>query len=75
MVKFNPDKDRPDPDALMYEIKTFNLHLETTKANVQDISNVAKKSEEMKLVFPLTITACRSILTAPVTVAKVKKNF
>jgi hypothetical protein len=30
LAKFHPDKDRPDPDAVMSEIETFKLHLETT---------------------------------------------
>ncbi|CAB3993563.1 zinc finger MYM-type 1-like [Paramuricea clavata] len=76
LAKFHPDKDRPDPDALMSEIETFKLHLKTThEEDAKDISSAAKKAEEMKLVFPLTNRAFRLVLTAPVTVAKDERTF
>ncbi|CAB3981323.1 zinc finger MYM-type 1-like [Paramuricea clavata] len=75
LAKFHPDKDRPDPDALISEIETFKLHLKTTHEDAKDISSDAKKAEEMKFVFPLTNRAFRLVLTAPVTVAKDKRTF
>jgi protein-tyrosine-phosphatase len=76
LAKFHPDKDRPDPDALMQTlVETFSLHLQTTNADVKDISSAAKKAEGMKSVFPLTNKAFRSALTAPVTVAKDERTF
>jgi hypothetical protein len=75
LAKFHPDKDRPDPDALMSEIETFKLHLKTTHEDAKDIYSAAKKAEEMKLVFPLTNRAFRLVLTAPVTVAKDERTF
>ena len=42
LAKFHPDKDGPNPDALMSEIETFKLHLETTNAVVKNISAAAK---------------------------------
>ena len=75
LAKFHPDKDRPDPDALMSEIETFKLHLKTTHEDAKDISRAAKKAEEMKLVFPLTNRAFRLVLTAPVTVVKDERTF
>lgn len=44
-----------------------------TKADIKDISCAANKAEEMKSVFPLTNRACRLVLTAPVTVAKMRE--
>ena len=75
LAKFHPDKDRPDPDALMSEVETFSLHPQTTNADVKDISSAAKKAEGMKSVFPLTNKAFRLALTAPVTVAKDERTF
>ncbi len=75
LANLHPEKGRPDPDALMSEVETFELHLEITKADVKDISGAAKKAEEMKSVFPLTNRAYRLVLTAPVTVAKDERTF
>ena len=75
LAKFHPDKERPDPDALMSEIETFKLHFETTNAVVKDISAAAKIAEQQKSVFPLTNRAFRLALTAPVTVAKDERTF
>ena len=75
LARFHPDKDRPDPDALMSEIETFKLHLETTNAVVKNISAAAKIAEVQKSVSPLTNKAFRLALTAPVTVAKDERTF
>ena len=75
LAKFHPEKDRPDPDALMSEVETFKLHLATINEVVKDISGAAKIAEEQKSVFPLTNKAFRLALTAPVTVAKDERTF
>ena len=75
LAKFHPDKDGPNPDALMSEIETFKLHLETTNAVVKNISAAAKIAEVQKSVSPLTNKAFRLALTAPVTVAKGERTF
>lgn len=62
LVKFYPDKDKPDPDPLMSEIETFNVHNDKRKVDVQNICGDAKKSEELALLFPLTNRACRLVL-------------
>ena len=72
LMNFHPESGRPDPNALMSEVKTFTLH---TKADVKDTFGATKKVEEMKLVFPMTNIAYRLVLRAPVTVAQDERTF